>query len=152
METNVKTWVRVGIAVAIGGPQLVIGLWALLAPKHWFQTFPGFDPRVVAAEPPYNEHLTRDAGAGFFATGVVLIVAAVWANRAAIYVALLGFVAFTLPHVLYHATNPAHALTGVENAVNALSLASGLVLAMVFAWHLRSTPDHVATATEPMHR
>ncbi len=141
METEVKSWVRLGIAVAMGAPQLLIGLWALLAPKNWFETFPGFDPRVVAAEPPYNEHLSRDVGAGFVATGVVLVVAAVWANRAAINIALLAFVAFALPHVLYHATNPAQALTGVENAVNTLSLASGLVLAVVFAWQVRSTPD-----------
>ena len=152
METKVKSWVRLGIAVAMGGPQLLIGLWALLAPKNWFETFPGFDPRVVAAEPPYNEHLSRDVGAGFLATGVVLVVAALWANRAAIHIALLAFVAFTVPHVLYHATNPARALTGVENAVNTLSLASGLVLAVVFGWHLRSTPDRATTATELTHR
>ncbi len=77
METKVKGWVRLGVAVALGVPQVLIGLWALLAPKHWFDNFPGFDPRVVAAEPPYNEHLSRDVGAGFFATGVVLVVAAV---------------------------------------------------------------------------
>ena len=73
------------------------------------ESFPGFDPRLVAAEPPYNEHLVTDVGAGFLATGVVLLVAAVWANRAAIGIALLAFVAFTLPHVVYHATNPSDA-------------------------------------------
>ncbi len=137
METKVKPWVRLGIALTMAGPQLLIGLWAVLAPKNWFETFPGFDPRLVAAEPPYNDHLVRDVGAGFLATGVVLIVAALWANRAAINIALLAFVAFTFPHVLYHATHPAGALTGVENVVNTLSLASGLVLAAVFAWALR---------------
>ena len=144
METAIKPWVRLGVAVAMGGPQLLIGLWAVLAPKSWFDSFPGFDPRLVAAEPPYNEHLAGDAGAGFLATAVILIVAAVWANRAAIQLALLGFVVFTVPHVVYHATNPADALTSVEDAVNALSLASGLLLAGVFAWGLRSAPDRAA--------
>jgi len=65
------------VAAAIGVPQVVIGLWALAAPKSWFDSFPGFAPRVVAAEPPYNEHLASDVGAGFLATGVVLVVAAV---------------------------------------------------------------------------
>jgi hypothetical protein len=152
METDVKAWVRLGIAVTMGGPQLLIGLWAVLAPKNWFETFPGFDPRLVAAEPPYNEHLATDVGAGFLATGVVLIVAAAWANRAAIQLALLAFVAFTVPHVLYHATNPADALTGVENAVNTLSLASGLVLAAVFARGLRGTTDRATIAPELAHR
>ncbi|MBA2280373.1 MAG: hypothetical protein H0W25_03930 [Acidimicrobiia bacterium] len=148
MATDVARWVRLGVAVAMGVPQLVIGLWALVAPERWFLSFPGFDPRLVAAEPPYNEHLARDVGAGFFATGVVLIVAAAWANRAAIQIALLGFAAFTVPHVTYHATKPADALTGIENAVNALTLASGLVLATVFAWGMRTSAASVGDASE----
>src|SRR5258708_38801097 len=102
MEREVPRWVRLGVAVTLGAPQLVIGLWAVLAPKNWFESFPGFDPRLVAAEPPYNAHLATDAGAGLLATGVVLLVAALWANRAAIQAALLAYVAFTLPHAVYH--------------------------------------------------
>jgi hypothetical protein len=138
MERVVKRWVRLGIAVTLGVPQLVIGLWAVIAPKNWFESFPGFDPRVVAAEPPFNQHLATDAGAGFVATGVVLLAAAMWANRAAIGIALLAFVAFTVPHVVYHATNPADGLTAIENAINTVTLANGLVLAAVFAWGLRA--------------
>ena len=134
---SVARWVRLGIAVTLAGPQLVVGLWAVLAPTNWFESFPGFDPRLVAAEPPFNQHLATDAGAGFLATGVMLLVAAIWANRAAIHIALLGYVAFTVPHVLYHATHPADALTGAEDVVNTLTLASGLVLAAVFAWGMR---------------
>jgi hypothetical protein len=143
METEVKPWIRVGIAVTLGGPQLLIGAWAVMAPKNWFESFPGFDPRLVAAEPPYNEHLVSDAGAGFLATGVVLLVAAIWANRAAIRIALLAFVAFTLPHVVYHATNPAAALTGAENAISTLTLTNGLVLAAVFGWGLRAADQRI---------
>lgn len=139
METEVKRWVRLGVVVLLAGPQLVVGLWAVLAPKSWFESFPGFGARVVAAEPPYNQHLASDVGAGFVATGVMLLVAAVWANRAAIQLALLGFVAFTLPHVVYHASHPADSLSGVENAANTLTLANGLVAALVFAWGLRAT-------------
>ena len=153
MEREVPRWVRLGVAVTLGAPQLVVGLWAVLAPKNWFESFPGFDPRLVAAEPPYNEHLATDAGAGFLATAVVLLVAALWANRAAIQAALLAYVAFTVPHIVYHATNPADALTGFENVLNVFSLGSGLVLAAVFAWGLRmagektSATRSAATAT-----
>lgn len=134
METDVPRWVRLGTAVTLGGPQLVIGLWAVLAPHNWFTSFPGFDPRLVAAEPPYNEHLVSDAGAGFLATGVVLLMAAIWGNRAALRTALLAFVVFTAPHVLYHAVHPADALSASENIVNTGTLAVSLVLAIVFAW------------------
>jgi hypothetical protein len=146
MEQEVKRWVRLGVAVTLAVPQLVIGVWAVIAPKNWFESFPGFDPRVVAAEPPFNEHLATDVGAGFVATGVVLLAAAVWANRAAMATALVAFVAFTLPHVVYHATNPADALTATENAFNTVTLANGLVLAAVFAWGLRATRPPVTDA------
>jgi hypothetical protein len=150
MGTVVARWVRLGIAVTLGGPQLVIGLWAVMAPKNWFESFPGFDPRLAAAAPPYNEHLVTDVGAGFLATGIVLLVAALWANRAAIGMALLAFVAFTVPHVVYHATNPADALTGFEDVLNTVTLASGLVLAAVFAWGLR-TAGHPAAGADRAH-
>jgi hypothetical protein len=138
MAREVKRWVRVGIVVTLAVPQLITGIWAVIAPKSWYDSFPGFDPRLVAAEPPYNEHLAADVGAGFVATGVALLVAAVWANRAAVAIALVAFVAFTLPHVLYHATSPSDALTGAEDALNVISLTSGLVLTTVFAWGLRA--------------
>ena len=141
MEPEVKRWVRLGVAVTMAVPQVVIGVWAVIAPKSWFESFPGFDPRLVAAEPPYNEHLATDVGAGFVATGVALLVAAVWANRAAMRIALIAFVAFTLPHVVYHSTHPSDALTGIENGLNVATLTNGLVLATVFAWGLpRSGP------------
>jgi hypothetical protein len=155
MGTEVARWVRLGVAVILAGPQLVIGVWAELAPKSFFESFPGVDPRLVAAEPPYNEHLMTDVGAGFLATGIVLLAAAIWANRAAMRMALLAFVAFTVPHVLYHATHPADALSTGENALNAMSLASGLVWAAVFAWALRRSASpaqstNVATSTREL--
>jgi hypothetical protein len=139
MERRAAYWVRLGVAVTLGAPQLLIGLWAVTAPANWFRNFPGFDPRLVAAEPPYNQHLATDAGAGFVATGVVLLVAAMWGNRASVSTALLVYAVFTVPHVLYHAMNPADALTGFEDLANVLALGSGLILASVFAWGVR--PD-----------
>ena len=135
MERRAPNWVRLGVAVTLATPQLLIGMWAVTAPGNWFRNFPGFDPRLVAAEPPYNHHLASDAG--FLATGVVLLVAAIWGNRASMSTALLAYAAFTLPHVLHHATNPADALTGLEDVANVLALGSGLILAGLFAWGLR---------------
>lgn len=137
MERRPPYWVRLGVAVTLAAPQLLIGLWAVTAPDNWFRNFPGFDPRLVAAEPPYNHHLASDAGAGFLATGVALLVAAIWGNRASVLTALLAYAAFTVPHVLYHATNTADALTGFEDLANVLALGSGLILAGLFAWGLR---------------
>jgi hypothetical protein len=137
MDTRAPSWVRLGVAIALGVPQLLIGLWALAAPDKWFSNFPGFDPRVVAAEPPYNQHLASDVGSAFVAIGVVLLVSAWWGNRASMLTALLAYAAFTVPHAIYHATNPAEPLSGLQNVVNVTALSSGLILGGVFAWYLR---------------
>lgn len=144
MNDRVPGWVRVGVLVTMAVPQLVIGLWAVLAPHRWFSSFPGFDPRLVAAEPPYNRHLASDAGAGFLATGVALLVAEVWAHRVALRMALATFVAFTLPHVAYHALHPSDLLSKAADAANTLLLASGLVLAAVFAYGTADRPKPLA--------
>lgn len=148
MDGRAASWVRLGVAVTLAAPQLVIGLWAVTAPANWFNNFPGFDPRLVAAEPPYNRHLAADAGAGFLATGAVLLIAAIWGSRPAILTAVLAYAFFTVPHVLYHATHPADVLTGFDNFANVLALGSGLVLAGVFTWGLRPRPaESDATST-----
>ena len=134
MEQRVPRWVRLGMVVALAAPQLVVGLWAVLAPRSWFDSFPGLDPRLVAAEPPFNAHLATDAGAGFLATGIALLVAALIARRGAVYVSLATYAAFAVPHALYHAINPAPGLTGGEDLLNVLVLASGIVMAAVLAW------------------
>jgi len=133
MEGRAPGWVRLGVGVTLAAPQLMIGLWAVLAPHRWFDSFPGFDPRLVAAEQPYNRHLASDTGAGFLAIGVALLVAALWADRGAVVISLIAYAAFTVPHALYHALHPADALTGAQDMINVLAIASGLVLAALFA-------------------
>jgi len=146
MDGRAPGWVRLGVGLTLAAPQLVIGLWAVLAPHRWFDSFPGFDPRLVAAEQPFNRHLASDTGAGFLAIGVALLVAAIWANRGALAISLVAYAAFTLPHALYHAVHPADALSGAQDLMNVLTIASGLALAAVFA---RATTSR--RANEPSH-
>lgn len=148
MVTLVGNRIRVGILATLAAPQLLIGLWAVLAPRNWYDTFPGIDPRLVAVEPPFNAHLATDAGAGFFAAGIALAVAAVWGHRAAIQIALVAYVGFALPHLVYHATHPAPLLNGLEDLLNVVMLASGPALAGFFAWRARLVPVTVP-ASQP---
>src|SRR3546814_6066512 len=74
------SWVRVGL-VALGVPNVAAGAWEVLSQQGWFDGFPGWDPRLAAAEPPYNAHFVTDAGAGILASGVVLLLAA-WLSDA----------------------------------------------------------------------
>jgi len=133
MPDRIANWVRVVLFVGLAVPQLVTGVWAVLAPESWFDRFPGLDPRLVAAEPPFNAHLATDAGAGFLATGLAVAVAALLAHRVGVIVALVAYLGFAVPHALYHAASPAPGLSGAEDAVNVALLASGVVLAVAVA-------------------
>lgn len=126
----VRPWVRVGL-IAIGVPNLLTGLWAVVSPQGWFDSFPGFGPALVAAEPPYNAHLATDAGAGLLASGLVLLAAAWFADRRSTQLALIAFAAFAIPHAAYHALNPAPGLTSGEDLQNALLLGFTAVAAVV---------------------
>lgn len=129
---QVVGWVRAGAAL-LAVPQLVTGLWAVLDTRGWYDNFPGFGPMLVAAEPPYNAHLASDAGAGFIATGVVLVVAAVWGERRPMQLALGGLLAFAVAHLLYHGPNPSPLLSDTQNTINVivLVLAAAIPLALL---------------------
>jgi hypothetical protein len=133
-------WVRSAL-VALAVPQLVVGGWALVDPQSWFDRFPGVDPRLVAAEPPYNQHLATDAGAGFLAVGVALLLAGLLARREAVLVALIAFLVHAVPHLGYHAAHPSDLLTSGEDALNLVLLSAGpLAAAAILFVVLRSNP------------
>jgi hypothetical protein len=135
-------WVTVGLAV-LAVPNLAAGLWGLLAPENWFDEFPGWAPRLVAAFPPYNEHLAVDAASGLFASGVAAAIALGWRRREVVIVAMAVFLAFALPHAIFHLAHPAEALNSREDALNAASLwAEAAVSAAIFvtAFRVRRAP------------
>jgi hypothetical protein len=133
----VAPWVRIGL-VALAVPQAITGLWAILDPSGWFTDFPGFDPRLVAAEPPSNSHLATDAGAGFLATAVALSLAAWWAERRTVLLALATYLAFAVPHLAYHAANPAPGLSDAEDLRNVATLIIATVIPVVLGWGART--------------
>ena len=115
MDERMPQWVRLGL-VALAVPQLATGLWAVLDPSGWYEDFPGGGRTWVASDGPFNHHLAGDAGAGFLATGVVLLLAALWFERRIVQVALLTVVAFAVPHLLYHLNN--NVLSGSDSALS----------------------------------
>ena len=84
--------------------QVVDGFYALLAPRSFYEDFPA-GRGWVEALPAYNEHLVRDVGSLFLATGVVLIAAAVWLDRRLVLVALVSYLVYSVPHLIYHLLN-----------------------------------------------
>jgi hypothetical protein len=122
-------WVTVGLVV-LAAPNLAAGVWGLVAPEHWFDNFPGWAPRLVAAFPPFNEHLVSDAAGGLFAAGVAAAIALWWRRREVVIVAMVCFLAFALPHAVFHLAHPADALSDNEDLVNTVTLWVAVAIAV----------------------
>jgi hypothetical protein len=96
------TLLRVGLVI-LSAIQAVLGLWALSAPRAFYDGFPLSGHAWVALLPPYNEHLVRDVGALSLALTTVLGAAALTLDRAMIRAALLALAVFAVPHTIFHA-------------------------------------------------
>jgi hypothetical protein len=139
-------WVRPALVI-LAVPNLFAGVWGLIAPENWYENFPGWAPRLVAAIPPYNEHLATDAAAGLFASGVAAAIGAWWMRREIVIVAMAVYLAFAFPHAAFHLANPADALSTSEDTVNVVSLLFAVAIALaVMIESIRATPRQGATS------
>jgi len=91
--------IALGILALVG---IQVGLWAAFAPRSFYDDFPGSGRVWVSLDGPYNEHLVRDVGALNLALAVVAIVAFVTLSRAAILAAGGAWLAYGVPHLVYH--------------------------------------------------
>ena len=135
-----------GLLIALGGVQTVNGLYALFAPRAFYDDFP-FGRGWVAALPAYNEHLVRDVGGLFLATGVLLVIAGVILERRLVAISLVTWLLFAVPHTVYHLFN----LEGMETADvigNVVTLAT-TVLIPVWLLVLLTRPVRMA-APQPV--
>jgi hypothetical protein len=98
--TNVS--LRVGIWL-LALVDLGIGLVAALTPRAFYDYIPG-----VSIASPYSEHLMRDVGAMNLALAVVTFVAAITMQRLMVRTALTAYLAFAIPHLLFHVTHHQH--------------------------------------------
>jgi len=85
-----------------------IGIWALVWPAEFFAGFPTAGHAWLSSLPPYNEHLTRDVGALSLALTILLVVAAVRADRGLRRLAAVAFAAYAVPHTAFHALHLEH--------------------------------------------
>jgi hypothetical protein len=113
----------------LGAIQLTDGIYALFAPRSFYDDFP-LGRGWVEALPAYNEHLVRDVGSLFIATAIVLFAAAIWTERRLVLVATVSFLAFSLPHTVYHLFNLGPYDTG-DAIANAVALLFTVVAPLV---------------------
>lgn len=83
------------LAALLGGPLVAASIWMIVAPSHWFHTFPG-----VVASGAFNGHFVRDLGVAFGSAGTGFSWGA-WRPERALP-AVLAATAFMIGHACIH--------------------------------------------------
>jgi hypothetical protein len=120
----VRKALRAGLTV-LAAVQLVLGGWTLLFPASFYADVP-----TVDLTPPFSEHLFRDFGGATLGLALVLGSAAVTLEKRLVTVALLAYLAFSGPHLLFHLGQLSGA-SGTEAFVLVGSLFGSVVLPVV---------------------
>ena len=130
---------RIGLAV-LAVSALPLGAWVAIAPRSYYDSFPGLGSHWISPDGPYNEHLMRDFGALNLALGVFTVCAAVWLLRPMVIAAALAWIVYPLPHIAYHALNLGRYDTGDKIGIIA-ALAFAPIVAIVLLVASRSLPE-----------
>jgi hypothetical protein len=131
MLTRHRTILRVGL-IALAVPDLLVGGWLLIAPRSFYDSFPGFGHRWVGPLGAYSQHAFSDFGGALFALGLLAVLAAVWLERRLVQAALLAVLFESVAHFVYHLTRLG-SLPTADDIANQLSLAYGIVLPLLLA-------------------
>src|SRR5215203_5649141 len=135
------------LVVTIG----VVAAWILIAPKGFYDNFPGGGSHWVSALPPYNEHLERDFGAAGLGLAVFAALAALWMERRVIQAAAIAILVAGLPHLAYHLTTTEHYSTG-DNIGSLLGLTLDVLLPLALLYLVSEgaqRPAPAAAVTRP---
>jgi hypothetical protein len=106
-----------------------VGGWALVAPRSFYDSFPGLGRHWIAVTGPYNEHLVRDVGGLYVALLALSAWAAVRPTRDLSRVAGLAWSVFSVPHLAYHAGHLDEFATG-DKIGNLVALGGTVVLGL----------------------
>src|SRR3954462_7292751 len=128
MASSDKRLMRAGLAIIAIAPAWV-GIWATVAPRSFYDDFPGWSSWVSPLG-PYDEHLVRDVGAFQLGLLVVGLFALVTLERRVVQAALVASLVAGLPHLIYHltATGP---LSTANNVLSLAGLAAPVVIPLV---------------------
>lgn len=140
--------------VVLGGlglVQLVDGAWALIAPRSFYDDFPAGRGGWVSALPGYSDHLVRDVGSLFLATAVLMLWAAVVLERRLTLVALVAWLVWATPHLVFHLFN-LEPYDTVDTVANVVALAFTVFPPAILLWlmvRVKPAPQRAAAAPGP---
>jgi hypothetical protein len=132
------------LVVTIGG----LAVWILIAPKNFYDEFPGGSAHWVSALPPYNEHLERDFGAAALGLTVLAALAALWMERRVIQAAAISLIAAGIPHLAYHLTTTEDYSTS-DNVASLTGLALYVLVPLALLYLVSDRVQRRAIAAGP---
>ncbi|MEX2268960.1 MAG: hypothetical protein WEA75_09765 [Acidimicrobiia bacterium] len=134
---------RIGL-VLLAVTAIPIGAWAVIAPRSYYDDFPGFGSQWISPDGPYNEHLMRDFGALNLALAAFTVCAAIWLLRPMVIAASVAWIVYPLSHLTYHVLN-----LDRYDTVDQIGILAGLAIAPIVACGLlvlcRSLPSRGLT-------
>jgi hypothetical protein len=117
----VRTTLRSGLVV-LALVELVLGAWTLLFPASFYAVVP-----TVDLTPPFSEHAFRDFGGATLGLALMLGAAARWMEKRLVVIALLAYLSFSTPHLLFHLGHLSGA-GGTEAVLLVVTLVASVVL------------------------
>jgi hypothetical protein len=141
-------YTRVLLAImAIG--YVGVGAWAALAPRSFYDNFPGGGREWVSVDGPFNEHLVRDVGTLNLALAAVAIAALVRPGRYLVQVIAGATLVYAAPHFLYHLFH-LDLFDTSDKVLQTSSLAITVIAPALLLIHARATDR--TSASEPLAR
>jgi hypothetical protein len=128
----------------------LVAAWILIAPRGFYDNFPGGGSEWVSVLPPYNEHLERDFGAASLGLAALCGLAAAWMDRRVIQATAIAVLVAAIPHFVYHLTTTEALSTGDNIAsLTGLALYALVPLALLYLVSERAQRPSSAGAISP---
>lgn len=119
---------RLGLAV-LAASGLFVGAWALVGPRSFYASFPGFGHHWTAVTGPYNEHFITDVAAAYLALTALAVLALAWGDVRSCRLAGAAWAVFSTPHLYFHIRH-LDALANLDRVGELSTLAATLAVAI----------------------
>lgn len=107
---------------ALAVVETVVGAWAEIWPRRFYDNFPGAGWHWIRAAGAYDEHLLRDFGGLSLALAVVTLAVALRPSTWSAITVAVAWEMYALPHLAYHLSH-LDSLSMAQDVTNITSLA-----------------------------